>query len=139
MAKILISLVGGRTLPNVLVALHLKPDHHYLVTSLDSLNAGGDYDKTVAALPQHLRPIQPFPVQPYDLQETIGALQQIMAQHRQDELIIHTTSGPKTMACGAYEVARQLQRDGQTVDIGYLARDTLIWVFKTRVNPSKLI
>ena len=138
MAKVLISLVGGRPFPNILVALHLKPDYNYLVTSQDSLGTGGDYEKTITALPETLRPSEPLPVRPYNLQDTIARCRKITSQHTNDEIVINVTLGPKTMAFGAYDIAKELRADQQQVDVCYLAREGLVWVFRNEIEAVKI-
>ena len=56
MARVMVSLLGGRPLPNMLATLHLKPDYLYVVVSQDSLRKRGNYEKLINALPNHLRP-----------------------------------------------------------------------------------
>jgi hypothetical protein len=68
MAKVMVSLLGGRPVPNMLAVLHLKPDCLYVVVSEDSLGTGGNYEKFVSALPDRLKPSQPCSVKPYILQ-----------------------------------------------------------------------
>ena len=138
MSRVLISLVGGRPLPNILVALHLKPDHLYLVVSQDSLGPHGNYEKAVNALPGHLRPAQPFAVRPYVLQETFDRCQSLAEQHIRDEIIFNSASEPKTMALGAYEIAKQLKAEGRHVDLCYLSRDGLVWVFNGQAESVKI-
>lgn len=138
MSRVLISLVGGRPLPNILVALHLKPDRLYLVVSQDSLGPNGNYEKAVNALPGHLRPAQPYAVRPYVLQETFDRCQSIAEQHVRDEIIINSASEPKTMALGAYEIAKKLKAEGRRADLCYLARDGLVWVFDDRIETVQI-
>ncbi len=138
MGRVLISLVGGRTVPNVLLALHFKPDHLYFIVSQDSMRPGGDYEKTCAALPTELNVHPEEVVRPYALQETVTACQKILANHRADEVIINTTLGPKTMAFGAYDVAKEMRLSHVAVDLCYLSQDGLVWVFKDEIEPVQL-
>lgn len=137
MARVLISLVGGRPLPNLLVTLHLQPDHLYFIVSQDSVGLGRDYEKTVAALPQRLKAGESI-VAPYQLQATMAACRAITDQHLTDEIIIHATLGPKTMAFGAYDVAKELKSVGAQIDVCYLARENLVWVFRDTIEPVSI-
>ena len=126
--RILISLVGGRPLPNVLVTLHTLPGKLYFVVSEDSL-INGDFDKTIDALPANLQP-KHIAVKPYLLTETVKACQKLTNKYsKDDEIIFHTTAGPKTMAFGAYDVAKDLQKKGFKIRLCYLGGGKLIWVF----------
>lgn len=138
MAKVLISLVGGRPLPNIIVTLHLQPDYLYFVVSQDSLGEGRDYEKTIAALPANLRSSKPFSVRPYVLQDTIKHCQNLIRQHPDDEIIVHATLGPKTMAFGAYDVVKELRTAGRPIDICYLAREGLVWVFEDQTESINI-
>lgn len=137
MVKVLISLVGGRPLPNVLLALHLKPDYLYLVASKDSLGVGRDCEKTITALPEKLRS-EPLSVNPYVLQDTIDRCREIILKHTNDEIVINVTLGPKTMAFGAYDVAKEARATRQQIDICYLAREGLVWVLRNQIDPVRI-
>ncbi len=134
MAKIVISLLGGRPVPNILAALHIKPDCLYFVVSEDSLGEGSNYEKAVGALPTHLQPSAPCPVKPYVLEETIQKCEEIAKQHEKDQIIITSASEPKTMGFGAYDFARSFREKGRDVDMCYLSREGLIWVFRSVNN-----
>ena len=137
MARVLISLVGGRPLPNLLVTLHLQPDHLYFIVSQDSVGPGRDYEKTLVALPQTLKAVEKI-VAPYKLQETVTACRAIIDQHLADEILIHVTLGPKTMAFGAYDVAKELKSVGAQIDVCYLARENLVWAFRDTIEPVSI-
>ena len=81
MAVVLISLVGGRPVPNIMLAQHVRPDYHYLIVSRDSVGTGRDLEKTLAALPMAFAPKESRVVEPYALQETFDACQMIIARH----------------------------------------------------------
>ena len=132
MDKVMISLVGGRPVPNIQAALHIRPSIQYFVVSKDSMGKGRDLEKTIAALPDGLKPPEENikPVSPYSLQETIDACREIVAKHSCNELIFNVTSGPKTMAFAAYDVAKELKKDGGSVDVCYLSNEGLVWVFQ---------
>lgn len=140
MAKVMVSLLGGRPLPNMLATLHLKPDYLYVVVSEDSLGTGGNYEKLASALPNHLRPSQPCPVEPYILAETIQQCEAIANQHRDDQIIIVSASEPKTMGFGAYDVVKNLRAQGRDVDMCYVSREGLVWVFRetNNIEPVKI-
>lgn len=140
MAKVMVSLLGGRPVPNMLATLHLKPDYLYVVVSEDSLGTGRNYEKLVNALPNHLRPRQPHSVKPYILTETIQQCEAIANQHQSDQIIVVSASEPKTMGFGAYDVVKNLQAQGRDIDMCYLSREGLVWVFRdtNNVEPVRI-
>lgn len=140
MAKVMVSLLGGRPVPNLLATLHLKPDYLYVVVSEDSLGTGGNYEKLVNALPNRLRPSQPRSVKPYILTETIQQCEAIANQHQSDHIIVVSASEPKTMGFGAYDAAKNLRAQGRDVDMCYLSREGLVWVFRdtNNVEPVRI-
>ncbi|MBE9055267.1 MULTISPECIES: DUF1887 family protein [Sphaerospermopsis] len=140
MVRVLISLLGGRPVPNILTALHIKPDYIYMIVSKDSLSSGGSYDKAISALPKNLQPSEPLAVRPYVLQDTIERCQEIAKNHSNDEIIINSASEPKTMTFGAYDFAKALNADGKKVDICYLSREGFIWAFRNtdKIESAKI-
>ncbi|MER2514033.1 MAG: DUF1887 family CARF protein [Nitrosomonas ureae] len=140
MAKVMVSLLGGRPVPNMLATLHLKPDYLYVVVSEDSLGTGGNYEKLVNALPNRLRPSQPRSVKPYILTETIQQCEAIANQHQSDKIIVVSASEPKTMGFGAYDVVKNLRAQVRDVDMCYLSREGLVWVFRdtNNVEPVRI-
>lgn len=140
MTKVMVSLLGGRPVPNMLATLHLKPDYLYIVVSEDSLGTGGNYEKLVNALPNRLRPSQPRSVKPYILTETIQQCEAIVKQHQSDQIIVVSASEPKTMGFGAYDVVKNLRAQGRDVDMCYLSREGLVWVFRdtNNVEPVRI-
>ncbi len=140
MAKVMVSLLGGRPMPNMLASLHLKPDDLYVVVSEDSIGTGRNYEKLVNALPNRLRPSQPLSVKPYILAETIQQCEAIANQHQNDQIIVVSASEPKTMGFGAYDVVKKLQGQGRNIDMCYLSREGLVWVFRdaNNVEPVKI-
>jgi hypothetical protein len=134
MAKVMVSLLGGRPVPNILATLHLKPDYLYVVVSEDSLGTGGNYEKLVNALPNRLRPSQHRSVKPYILTETIQQCEAIVNQHQSDQIIVVSASEPKTMGFGAYDVVKNLRAQGRDVDMCYLSREGLVWIFRDTNN-----
>jgi hypothetical protein len=134
MATVMVSLLGGRPVPNILATLHLKPDYLYVVVSEDSLGTGGNYEKLVNALPNRLRPSQHRSVKPYILTETIQQCEAIVNQHQSDQIIVVSASEPKTMGFGAYDVVKNLRAQGRDVNMCYLSREGLVWVFRDTNN-----
>lgn len=134
MAKVMVSLLGGRPVPNMIATLCLKPDRMYIVVSEDSLGPGSNYEKLINALPNHLRPAQPYPVKPYILEETVQQCEAIANQHSSDEIIVVSASEPKTMGFGAYDVVKKLRTQGRDVDMCYLSREGLVWIFRATNN-----
>ncbi|GAB4154362.1 MAG: hypothetical protein Fur0021_20810 [Candidatus Promineifilaceae bacterium] len=140
MAKIMVSLLGGRPVPNMLAILHLKPDHLYIIVSEDSLGTGGNYEKLINALPDSLRPSQLCTVKPYILVETIQQCEAIADERSSDHVIVVSASEPKTMGFGAYDVVKKLRAHGRDVDMCYLSREGLVWVFReaNNVEPVRI-
>ncbi len=140
MAQVMISLLGGRPLPNLLAVLHLKPDSLYVIASEDSCGAGGNCEKFVRALPKHLQPRQILSVRPYLLADTIEQCREIADQHPNEPIVIVSASEPKTMGFGAYDAAKDLRANNRKVDMCYLSREGLIWVFSgtQNVEPVKI-
>lgn len=138
--RVMISLVGGRPLPNILVALHLKPDILYFVVSADSAGPNGEFEKTIAALPERLRPRdnQIVVVKPYIMTESVQACKDFADRHPDDEVICNASLGPKTMAFGMYDAARVLRTQGRSTNVCYLGRDELIWVFERPIEPVRI-
>ncbi|MCL4870838.1 MAG: DUF1887 family protein [Anaerolineae bacterium] len=134
MAKVMVSLLGGRPVPNMIATLRLKPDRLYIVVSEDSLGADRNYEKLINALPNHLIPPQPHSVKPYILGETVQRCEEIANQHPSDEIIVVSASEPKTMGFGAYDVVKKLRAQGRDVDMCYLSREGLVWVFRETDN-----
>lgn len=137
MKKVMISLLGGRPLPNMSAILLLNPDILYVIASEDALGKEGNYEKLINALPNHLRPSQPLAVKPYTLKETIQQCMAIADQHSSSEVIVVSASEPKVMGFGAYDVVKQLREQGRNIDMCYVSREGLIWVFrdKDNINP----
>lgn len=127
-------------MPNMLAILHLKPDYLYVVVSEDSLGTGGNYEKLVNALPNRLRPSRPRSVKPYILTETTQQCAVIAKQHQSDQIIVVSASEPKTMGFGAYDVVKNLRAQGRDIDMCYLSREGLVWVFRdtNNVEPVRI-
>ncbi len=143
MYKVMISLLGGRPLPNVLAALHLVPNRMYIIASRDSLGKGGSYDKAIQALPDNLKPHTRISVDPYSLSANIQECEKIANQHRDDQVIIVSASEPKVMGFGAYDVAKRLREQGCNISMCYLSRDGIIWVVgesdeESQPEPAKI-
>ncbi len=130
MAKVIISLLGGRPLPNILQVIHLEPDFLYFIVSEDSVGEGKNSAKAISALPDHLKLSDLYPVKPYERTETFQTCEIIARKHKDDQVIISFASEPKIMTLGAYDCAAKLRAEGQKIDICYLAREGLIWVSK---------
>lgn len=122
---IMISLLGGRPLPNIQAALHLRPDLVYFVASVDSTRPGGNYQMALRGLPDSMKPAQPLrAVQPYSMSDTQAACAALVAQHPDDDIVLVLASEPKMMSLGAYEFARHTPR----VRLCNATRNGLIWL-----------
>ncbi|MCS7060280.1 MAG: DUF1887 family CARF protein [Anaerolineae bacterium] len=133
--KIMISLLGGRPVPNIQAALHLKPERVYFVASADSIGPGGNYQKALGGLPDAMKPDQPLrAVQPYSMRETQAACAALVAQHPDDDIVLVLASEPKMMSLGAYEFARQRSN----VRVCNVTRDGLVWLSNEQKEPMKI-
>jgi len=139
MTKVMISLLGGRPLPNVLAVLYLNPDHLYVVASEDSCMPNGNYDKFKSALPSKLKP-ESYSVAPYNLQETFNKCKEIADRHCNDYIIVVSASEPKMMSFGAYDFVKRSRERGRNIDMCYLSREGLVWIFqdKDKIEPVKI-
>jgi hypothetical protein len=134
--RILISLVGGRPLPNVLIALHLNPAKIYFIVSQDSLDKV--YPQITGALPESY-PYENRVVDPYQVSDSRQKCQDIVQMHQEDEIIFDITAGTKPMAFGVYDCAREKKEQGLSVDISYLNREQLQSIFdSTRLDSVTL-
>lgn len=132
---IMISLLGGRPVPNVQAALHLRPSQVYFVASRDSVKPGGNYQKAVQALPDSMKPEQPLrAVDPYSMRETQDACAALADQHPDDDIVLVLASEPKMMALGGYEFARATPR----VRLCNVVPGRLIWLPEGKVEPMTL-
>ncbi len=132
---IMISLLGGRPVPNVQAALHLRPSQVYFVASRDSVQTGGNYQKALQALPDSMKPEQPLrAVDPYSMRETQDACAALADQHPDDDIVLVLASEPKMMSLGACEFARHAPH----VRLCNVTRDGLIWLsFKQREQTEQ--
>jgi hypothetical protein len=77
-------------------------------------------------------------VKPYILAETTQQCEAIARQHQNDKIIVVSASEPKTMGFGAYDFVKNLQAQGRDVDMCYLSREGLVWVFRNNVEPVRI-
>jgi len=138
MAKVIISLLGGRPLTNVLAALYLNPDCLYVVASEDSCTPDGNYDKFNLALPDRLKPQKLYTVKPYKLQEVLDKCEEITDQHLNDQITIVSASEPKPMSFGAYDFVKNSRERGRNIDMCYVSREGLVWVLRDEIEPVKI-
>ena len=82
----------------------------------------------------HLSPDKPLYVKPYVLAETVEECRKIINKHPGDQIIIVSASEPKTMSFGAYDVAKELRENGRNVDMCYVSREGLVWIFRETDN-----
>ncbi len=132
---IMISLLGGRPLPNVQAVLHLKPDLVYFVASKDSIGNSSNYEKALQAIPNPMRPSNPLrAVNPYSMRETQAACAELAAQHPDDDIVLTLASEPKMMTLGAYEFARQTHR----VRLCNMTRIGLVWLRDEQLEKMEI-
>jgi hypothetical protein len=107
--RALLILVGGRQIPNLLVAQHLRPEIIVPVASHEALGEGDAWSQIAPALRQ-LCPngvAEPISVDGFDVQQTREACNSALANHANAEWIFNLTCATKVMSIGAYEVAQQ--------------------------------
>ncbi len=138
MKKVLISFVGGRPLPNIQFILDEKPDALYLISSRDSAKAGGNKEKLINALPEKLKPVETFDVNPYIKEETMSYCKEIIRRNQKDEIILHLSSEPTTMSIGAFIFVSKKKKK-RNLKLCYSSRDGVIDVFNSTKDPQKLI
>lgn len=136
--KVLISLVGGRPLPNVQFILNEKPNVLYLIASKDSAGKAGNKEKLIEALPDNLKPKETFDVNPYLITETINICKEILSMHSGDDIVVQLSSEPTTMALGAYQFVID-NRTKNAINLYYSSRDGVINIFENTRNPEKLL
>lgn len=135
--KVLISLVGGRPLPNVQFILNEKPNVLYLIASKDSAGKAGNKEKLIEALPDNLKPKETFDANPYLITETINICEKILSMHSGDDIVVQLSSEPTTMALGAYQFVID-NRTKNAINLYYSSRDGVINIFDNTRNPEKL-
>lgn len=132
---IMISLLGGRPLPNIQAALHLHPDRVYFVASSDSTRPGGNYEKALRGLPDGMKPEHPLcAVKPYSMSDTQAACAALVEAHPDDDIVLVLASEPKMMSLGAYEFARHTPR----VRLCNVTRDGLVWLPSEQIEQMKI-
>lgn len=103
MKKLLISLLGGRSTPNINFFLKEKPDFFIVIASKDSMQApkGSGYilqNKVFTGL----KPQEIIAVNPYSLTETAEAIERIYQQYKDKyQITIQSASEPKSMSFSA--------------------------------------
>ena len=136
MAKVLISLLGGRLVPNIETILHIRPDYLYFIASEDTLKQPGCLENISNIVPEKLKPFSVESVKPYSIIETRQKCAEIFKKHKSDRIILNTASDPKTMAFGAF--AFFMENKDSDIDIVYTSRDGLVWVGKEQENIEPL-
>lgn len=129
--RLLISLVGGRPVPNIVMTLYFRPTHLRFVVSEDSARENGDYAKTKSALPLAL--IQPDEVMsrvvdPYNVAESREMCLYFASLFPDADIILNYSLGSKPMAFGMYDAARELRERGRNVELCYLTPKGILFI-----------
>ena len=127
--KVMISLLGGRPLPNVQSILKLNPDRLYIIASKDSCTQNGSYSQLSSMLPDRLKYSECYSVDPYKFKDTSDKCKEIFEKHHTDQIIVVSASEPKTMSFGAYDAVKDFREQGKDIDMCYSSREGLIWIF----------
>jgi len=106
--KGLLILVGGRTVTNILVAQHLRPDVIVPIASQESLKPGEAWSQIETVLrkicPTGLR--DPIPVNGFNIDQVKAACQKTVNDYSETDWVFNLTPATKIMSFGAYEIAR---------------------------------
>lgn len=133
MGKVLISLLGGRGIPNMQGFLYTMPDNMYAVASKDSQE---NLKNLLAAMPKKLK-ISTKLVSPYDMYETLEICRYIVNKHLNDEIIINLASEPKLMSIGAFTLAKELDSEGKKIKVLCYTRDGIVDVLSNS-KPTRI-
>jgi hypothetical protein len=138
--RALLILIGGRQVPNVLVAQALRPDIILPIASHEAMRKGREWEKVMPILrrlcPQGLRP--PVVVDAFDPRETYVAALRSLLEEGAGEWVFNVTCGSKVMGFGAYDAALPEYLPAQ-VSIWYLDSATRrVVVLKGRAPESDL-
>lgn len=101
---VLVSLVGGQSMPNILAALQYAPAEAVFLTTSASRYA---YEDTKAVLENRGIRCRPVKVSAYDMEEIERACRTIAQEYRGKALVFNITGGTKPMSIGAFLVAIQ--------------------------------
>ncbi len=141
MKKILVSLVGEQTIPNILVAAHYKPDILWFI-STEKMEREKKTDcikntlKLMGLLPSDTD-IEAIIVDQDSLTDCMGKIESSIDKvGGAVEYIINLTGGNKVMALAAYDVFREI---GEKVSIDYVPidRNEFIQIFPKK-KPLKI-
>jgi len=133
MRKILVSLVGEQTVPNILTALHYKPDILWFITT-DRMVKEQRAECIENALKSRnsfsqVREIEKIIVDQDSLTDCIDKIENHVGKVRGEvEYLVNLTGGNKVMALAAYEVFREM---GERVSIDYvpLGKNEIVRIF----------
>lgn len=133
MRKILVSLVGEQTVPNILTALHYKPDVLWFITT-DRMVKEQRAECIENALKSRnsfsqVRKIEKIIVDQDSLTDCIDKIENHVGKVRGEvEYLVNLTGGNKVMALAAYEVFREM---GERVSIDYvpLGKNEIVRIF----------
>lgn len=108
--KVLIQLIGAQPLPNLLPALHLKPDKTILVYTPQTDQVRRRIESVIEPVIGHC---QSRCCDAYDIKGVVEALHDELQAQQEAELIFNLTGGTKAMVLAANQVA--MQRSAQVV------------------------
>ena len=137
MQRILISLIGGRSAPNVSTILKLQPNIVYFISS-NTPPGPDNLNKAITALPEHLTvdSRHQFAVSPNQQSETEQAVKTIAGRHPDAALIVNFASEPKPMTLGAFREVLTLLASGRDVKYCYATNEgVLLWLSHDQQDP----
>lgn len=111
--RALLILIGGRQIPNLLAAQHLRPDIIFPIASHEALREGNVWTQVKSAL-QQLCPeglVEPVEIDGFDLQQARDVCSNALATYPDAEWFFNVTCATKVMSIGVYEIA---QKAGKT-------------------------
>jgi hypothetical protein len=142
MSKILVSLISEQTIPNVIAALHFKPQKHLFITTKRSeqdhkSESTKDFlvSKKVAKEEDFIK----IEVNQDDFLDVNQKVNKFIEEQSEEgnEFIVNITCGNKIMALAVYE---QFRNSGKETSIGYIPLGTnrFIQIFPSK-TPLKII
>lgn len=104
----LVILVGGRPMPNLLAARHLKPTRIVSLASHESMRPGGDWDQLKPRLKYfcpHSHIAKPVEVDGDDPNAAHAECMALFSKYSGCDWVVNLTGGPKPMSLGAFSAA----------------------------------
>ncbi|MBS1517936.1 MAG: DUF1887 family protein [Bacteroidetes bacterium] len=109
--KILINLIGGQPAPVYIATRFINPDLNLLVFSKDSKKQIEKLMKTLNGYSY-----DNYEVEPYDYNQCLRVLKNIIEKYPESELILNPTSGTKIMSFAGFKLFSDLNKDILYID-----------------------